>query len=49
MTVSAIGYYGQLSQLPEDLQKREQAPRERQPLAELVFEGRFGHTASLVK
>jgi nitroreductase len=49
MTVSAVGYYGQLAQLPEDLQKRELAPRERQPLAELVFEGRFGHTASLVK
>lgn len=49
MTVSAIGCYGPLSQLPEDLQQRQQAPRERQPLAELVFEGRFGHTASLVK
>ncbi|MGI4860564.1 MAG: nitroreductase family protein [Janthinobacterium lividum] len=37
----AIGRLGDKSQLPEMLQGRE-APSMRQPLAELVFEGRFG-------
>ncbi|MGI4860901.1 MAG: nitroreductase family protein [Janthinobacterium lividum] len=37
----AIGRLGDKSQLPEMLQARE-TPSARQPLAELVFEGRFG-------
>ena len=36
----AIGYQGDISALPEALQKRE-APSQRQPLADMVFKGHF--------
>ena len=39
MTAGAVGYQGNLEDLPEDLQKREVRPRERLPLDELVFSG----------
>jgi nitroreductase len=38
----AIGYLGDLSQAPEDLQQREQARRTRKSLNELVFNGKWG-------
>ena len=41
----ALGYLGDPAQLPEDLQARERSPRIRRPLAELVFEGRWGNPA----
>lgn len=49
ITVAAIGYYGSVDQLEDDLRERELKPRERLPLAELVYEGRFGHVAKLVQ
>lgn len=49
MTIVAVGYQGTLEQLPEDLQTREQQPRQRLPLTDLVFEGQFGTTAALVR
>ncbi len=39
VAVFTIGYPGDPSQLPDDLQKRETAPRVRKPLAEFMFEG----------
>jgi nitroreductase len=38
----ALGYPGHLSQVAEELQKREQAPRTRKPLSELIFDGEWG-------
>lgn len=37
----AIGYQGDPQSLPEGLRERESAPRVRQPLADLVFAGRW--------
>ena len=36
-SVTAIGYFGEPASLPDQLHKREVAPRERKPLAEFVF------------
>lgn len=44
----ALGYVGELSQLPEDLQAKEQGERKRKPLTEFVFGGAFGQAAALV-
>ncbi len=41
----AIGYPGDPDLLPATLRERETAPRERRPLADLVFQGRLGATA----
>lgn len=49
MTIVALGYYGALEQLPEDLQAREIKSRERLPLSELVYEGQFGTVATFAK
>lgn len=38
----ALGYKGDPASLPEDMQAKEGAPRQRMPLSELVFEGRWG-------
>ena len=45
VTAIAVGHPGDLNALPEDLQTREVAPRQRRPLAELVFETAWGQTA----
>ncbi|MEZ5964129.1 MAG: nitroreductase family protein [Planctomycetota bacterium] len=45
----AIGQPGDPEVLPDDLRARELAPRQRQPLANLAFEGRFGAIAPLAK
>lgn len=37
VTMIAVGYLGDLDQLPEDLKQRELASRERKPLAELIL------------
>lgn len=42
VTVIAIGYFGGLDRLPEDLQQRETADRSRKEWNEFVFEGKFG-------
>ncbi len=47
-TMTVIGYPGDLEQLPEDLAERERAPRQRRPLAELVFSRHWGEPASFL-
>lgn len=42
LTVIAIGYFGGLDQLPEDLQQRESLDRTRKPWNEFVFGSKFG-------
>lgn len=44
----ALGYPGDPESLPERLKKRELAPRERKPLTDFVFSGRWGQTSLLV-
>ena len=44
----ALGYPGDPQSLPEGLRKREMAPRERKPMAQFVFSGRWGQTSPLV-
>ena len=41
VSMMAIGYPGSADDLPEDLRRREMAPRSRRPLEELVFEGEW--------
>jgi nitroreductase len=45
LTAMALGYYGKLEQLNEHLQQYELAERQRKPLSELVFSGKFGQAA----
>jgi len=47
VTGLAIGYLGDPATLPDDLHEREIAPRERRPLAELVFTGAWDQPATL--
>jgi nitroreductase len=47
VTAMAVGYLGNLAALPDDLRAREEAPRERRPLGELIFAGTWGQTAAL--
>jgi nitroreductase len=42
MTVTALGYPGDPAVLDEDLRERELAPRQRYPLEEIAFSGRWG-------
>ena len=44
----AIGYAGETSNLPPELQERENAPRARHPLSSFVFSGEWGNSASFV-
>jgi len=44
----ALGYPGDPESLPERLRQRELAPRERKPLTEFVFTGRWDRTSPLV-
>lgn len=44
----AIGYPGEPTSLPQQLQGGELAPRTRKPLGEFVMAGKWGHTASFV-
>ncbi len=46
--VIAVGYVGEPENLPADLQEQERAPRERKPLAQFVFSGRWGNTSPIV-
>jgi nitroreductase len=43
----AIGYPGDPESLPEDLRAKDLAPRQRKPIREFVFHGRFGQAAEL--
>lgn len=42
VTVLALGYGGDVTSLPEDLQERELSPRVRKPFAEFVYADKFG-------
>jgi nitroreductase len=42
MAMIAVGHPAPAETLPEALQARESAPRERRPLAQIAFEGRWG-------
>lgn len=42
MTMFAIGYPGDPQSLPEDLRKKDLAPRHRKPTGEFVFRGKWG-------
>jgi len=44
----AIGYAGETSNLPTELQERETAPRNRHPLSSFVFTGEWGSSAPFV-
>jgi nitroreductase len=44
----AIGYPGDSESLPEELRKRELAPRTRKPLESFVFDGRWGEASPLL-
>lgn len=43
-----LGYPGDPQSLPERLRQREMAPRERRPITDFVFTGRWGKTSPLV-
>jgi nitroreductase len=47
ITALAIGYLGEADDLPLELRDRESRPRERKPLAELVFGDTWGQASSL--
>jgi nitroreductase len=44
VAMTAVGYPGDLNELPDYLQQREVKPRERKPLAEIAFSGRWGRS-----
>lgn len=48
ITAVAIGYQGNVEQLPEDLQKRELSPRQRKELSSFVFSGTWRDTSPIV-
>jgi nitroreductase len=43
----AIGYKADPAQLPEALQERDLAPRQRKPLSQFVFTGKWGESSAL--
>lgn len=49
IAVIALGYIGDPVTLSEKLKKREMLPRERKPLEEIVFSGKFGNPSEIVK
>ena len=48
-TALAIGYEADPAQLPDGLRERDTTPRQRKPLSQFVFSGKWGQTAALVK
>ena len=44
----ALGYLGDPNTLPEELRSRELAPRDRKPLTEFVYTGRWGSPSAVV-
>lgn len=49
VTAVAVGFPGDVTVLPEDLQAREAAPRSRQALSEFVYEGTWNQTPAWVE
>jgi nitroreductase len=47
LTALAIGHAGENAAAPDALRERDRAPRQRKPLAEFVFSGRWGTAAAL--
>jgi nitroreductase len=47
-TAIAIGYRGDPTSLPDALREREQLPRQRKPLRQFVFSGKWGSPSPLV-
>jgi nitroreductase len=47
VTMIAIGYPGDPESLPEDLRKKDLSPRQRKPIREFVFSGKFGQPSGL--
>jgi nitroreductase len=47
ISVLAVGYYGNPERLHENIQKMENAPRQRNPASDFVFEGKFGNKSKL--
>jgi len=47
-TAIAIGYKGDPAKLPDALKERDLAPRQRKPLSQFVFTGKWGHPSPLV-
>ena len=44
----AVGYPGEVNELPEPLRVRETSPRSRKSLAEMVFTGKWGTVSPLL-
>ncbi len=44
---NTVGYYGNPERLHENIQKMENAPRQRNPASDFVFEGKFGNKSKL--
>ncbi len=49
LTGLAIGYLGDLNNLPENYRERDLKPRQRKPQAEFVFAGRWAAAADIMK
>jgi nitroreductase len=49
LTIIAIGYQGDLEDLPEDLREHERLPRTRKPLSEMVYAGRWNQPLALTE
>jgi nitroreductase len=47
-TMVAVGYPGEVNDLPEPLRARETSPRARKPLAEMAFTGKWGTVSPLL-
>jgi len=47
-TALAIGYRGEPTSLPDALRERERLPRQRKPLSQFVFSGKWGSPSPLV-
>lgn len=47
VSIIVLGYAGDIAELPENLRQREEKPRQRLPLEQLVYTGRFGQSTDL--
>ena len=48
VAMMAIGYLGDPQTLPESLREQEVAPRNRKPLKEMIFTGKWNQSSELV-
>jgi len=47
VSVTAIGYYGNINELPKDIAEVEIRPRERKELKDIIFNNKFGESYEL--